>query len=319
MNINPKPNYQIAPLLNGKNVTELDPTAFKTRGSGAANIQIPARRERIIRVEINSNDRDFVKYPNPAEFQWISPFPIQGIKSITIVGGTIPVPIYTIDVPYNSFTFDTGSAIKTITLDPGLYTPLFISQVLAPLLTAADGTNTYTVSVGKVTQLLTVKSNGTNTFGFLFGNGGSDTFRNTFNPGLSAKKNPAYMLGFDLNSSIYANSTTYTLTSPYPVNVNPLQRIYVYMNYGTTIDFRGIYLGGGRPNPTAIFYCTDQDSVSYFTKSLNKDTYDSIIAHGNVIPRVQNIFIRLEDEFGNLLNVNNRSVTFLLEMTLVEI
>ena len=238
---------------------------------------------------------------------------------MTIVGGTIPVPIYTIDVPYNSFTFDTGSAIKTITLDPGLYTPLFISQVLAPLLTAADGTNTYTVSVGKVTQLLTVKSNGTNVFGFLFGSGGSDTFRNTFNPGLSAKKNPAYMLGFDLNSSIYANSTTYTLISPYPVNVNPLQRIYVYMNYGTTIDFRGIYLGGGRPNPTAIFYCTDQDSVSYFTKSLNKDTYDSIIAHGNVIPRVQNIFIRLEDEFGNLLNVNNRSVTFLLEMTLVEI
>ena len=64
MNINPKPNYQIAPILNGKNVTELDPSAFKTRGSGAANIQIPARRERIIRVEINSNDRDFVKYPN---------------------------------------------------------------------------------------------------------------------------------------------------------------------------------------------------------------------------------------------------------------
>ena len=319
MNINPRPNYQIGPLVNGRNENDLDPSALITRGSGAANIKIPSRRERIIRVEINSNDRDFVKYPNPAEFQWVAPFPIQGIKSITIVGGTVPVPIYTIDVPYNAFTFDTGTKITTITFPPGLYTPLYISQVLAPLLTAADGTNTYTVSVDRVSQLLSVKSNGTNNFGFLFGQDASDTYRNTFNPGLSAKKNPAYMLGFDLNSSVYANSTTHILTSPYTVNVNPLQRIYVYMNYGTTIDFRGIYLGGGRPNPTAILYCTDQDSVSYFTKALNKDTYDSIIAHGNVIPRVQNIFIRLEDEFGNVLNINNRSVTFLLEMTLVEI
>ena len=71
MNINPKPNYQIGPLVNGKNDTGLDPTAFTTRGSGAANIKIPARSERVIRVEINSNDRDFAKYPNPAE---LSPF-----------------------------------------------------------------------------------------------------------------------------------------------------------------------------------------------------------------------------------------------------
>lgn len=318
MNINPKPNYQIGPLVNGKNETGLDPTAYTTRGSGAANIKIPARSERIIRVEINSNDRDFAKYPNPAEFQWTAPFPIQGIKSMTIVGGTVPVPIYTIDVPYNSFSFDTGSSIQTVTFPPGLYTPLYISQVLAPLLTAADGVNTYTVNVDKVSQLLIVKSNGTNNFGFLFGPGASDSYRNTFNPGLSAKKNPAYMLGFDLNGSTYANPVTHILTAPYAVNVNPIQRIYVYMNYGTTIDFRGIFLGGGRPNPTAILYCTDQDSVSYFTKALNKDTYDSIIAHGNIIPRVNVFNIRLEDEFGNILNVNNRAVSFLIEMTVVE-
>ena len=53
MNINPKPNFQIGPLVNGKNETGLDPTAYTTRGSGAANIKIPARSERIIRVEIN--------------------------------------------------------------------------------------------------------------------------------------------------------------------------------------------------------------------------------------------------------------------------
>ena len=292
MNINPNPNYQIGPLVNGKNVTALDPTALLTRGSGAANIKVPARSERVIRVEINSNDRDFAKYPNPAEFQWVAPFPIQGIKSMTIVGGTVPVPIYTIDVPYNSFSFDTGTAVKTVTFPPGLYTPLYISQVLAPLLTAADGVNTYTVNVDRVTQLLSVKSNGTNNFGFLFGPGANDSYRNTFNPGLSAKKNPAYMLGFDLNGSTYADPTT--------------------------IDFRGIFLGGGRPNPTAILYCTDQDSVSYFTKALNKDTYDSIIAHGNIIPRVNVFNIRLEDEFENLLNVNNRAVSFLIEMTVVE-
>jgi hypothetical protein len=317
MNINPKHNYLIAPSLQGKNGTKMEWSSDTTRGSGAALQAIPSRTQRVIRVEINSNDRDFIKFPNPANFQWTPPFPIQGITSMTLVGGTVPVPIYTVDVPYNSFTFDTGSAKVTATLPPGLYTPLFIAQKLKTTLDAADGTNTYIVNVDPVTQLLSVKTNGTNVFGFLFSEGAADAFKNVFNPSLSKRNNPSYMLGFG-NENYYSDPATKTLTAPYAVNVNPLQRIYLYMNYDTTIDFRGIFLGGGRPTPSAILYCTDQDSVSYFTKALNKDTYDNIIEHGNIIPRVRNIFISLQDEFGTILNVNNRAVSLLLEIRVVE-
>jgi hypothetical protein len=317
MNINPKPNYLIAPSLQGENATKMEWSSDTTRGSGAALQAIPKRTKRIIRIEINSNDRDFSKFPNPANFQWTLPFPIQNITSMTLVGGTVPVPIYTIDTPYNSFTFDTGSAKVTATLPPGVYTASAISQKLKTVLEAADGTNIYTVGVDSVTQLLSVETNGSNIFGFLFADGAADAYKNVLNPSLSQRKNPNYMLGFG-NANYYADSSSKTLISPYPINVNPLQRIYLYMNYDTTIDFRGIFLGGGRSTPSAILYCADQDSVASFTKSLNKDTYDNIIEHGNIIPRVRNIFISLQDEFGTILNINNRPVSLLLEICVVE-
>jgi hypothetical protein len=291
----------------------LAPTALTTSGSGSALQAIPKnRKERFVRIEINSNDRDFTAYPKPSEFQWVCPYPLKNVTSMVIVGGTIPVPIYTIDDPFNSFTFDTGTVKKTLTFPPGLYTPLLFAPRFKQLLDAADGVNTYTVSVDQITQKLSVKSSGANNFGFLFKTG---DFSNQYNPALQKMRNPAFMMGF-ADQDYYQTGTT--IVSPFPVNLNPIQRIYVYMNYDTTIDLRSVVLAGGRTIPSAILYCTDQDSVAYLTKSLNKDTYENVISPGLIVPRIRTINISLRDEFGNVINTNNRPVTFLMELTVLD-
>jgi hypothetical protein len=291
----------------------LAPSALTTNGSGAALQAVPKnRKERIMRIEINSNDRDFKTYPKPSEFQWVCPYPLKNVISMVIVGGTLPVPIYTIDEPYNSFTFDTGTAKKTITMPPGLYTPLLFPPRLKDQLNAADGVNTYTVSIDQVTQRLSITSSGVNNFGLLFGTG---EFTNQYNPALQKMRNPAFMMGFQ-DKDYY--QTSKTVVAPFPVNLNPIQRIYVYMNYDTTIDLRSVVLAGGRTIPSAILYCTDQDSVAYLTKSLNKDTYENVISPGLIVPRIRTINVSLRDEFGNVINTNNRPVSFLMEVTVLD-
>lgn len=301
------------PLVPKSTQSALAPTALTTSGSGSALQAVPKnRKERFVRIEINSNDRDFKTYPKPSEFQWVCPYPLKEVTSMVIVGGTIPVPIYTIDEPYNSFTFDTGTTKKTLTITPGLYTPLLFAPKFKTFLDAADGVNTYTVSVDPITQKLSVKSSGANNFGFLFKTG---EFTNQYNPALQKMRNPAFMMGF-IDQDYY--QTGATITSPFPVNLNPIQRIYVYMNYDTTIDLRSVVLAGGRTIPSAILYCTDQDSVAYLTKSLNKDTYENVISPGLIVPRIRTINISLRDEFGNVINTNNRPVTFLMEITVLD-
>lgn len=307
---------EVSRPVSGPNVTPLAPSALTTTGSGAALQAEPLkgkRGERVLRIEVNSNDRDFTTQKNPADFQWISPYPLKNITSLVLVGGTVPVPLYTIDAPFNSFIFDTGSEKKTITFPPGAYTVALLPVKLKTLLQAVDGGNTYTVAIDPVTQILSVTSSGSNAFGFLFGTGGN--FMNVYNPALQRKGNPGSMMGF-VDADVYAVNKI--LTAPFPVNLTPLQRIYLYLNYETSADLRSVLLGGGRSGPSAILYCTDVDTLSSSTKALNKDTYENVISPGLILPRVRSLQISLRDEFGNVLNTNNRPISLLLEVTVLE-
>lgn len=302
--------------VSGPITTALVPSAHNTSGSGAALQAEPSkskRGERILRIEINSNDRNFSTQTNPADFQWVFPYPLKNVTSMVIVGGTVPIPLYTIDTPFNSFIFDTGADKKKITILPGSYTSTTLAAALKSLLDTADGAHLYTVGVDPTTQLLSVMSDSNNIFGFLFGSGSN--YINTFNPALQQRNNPSSILGFR-DADYYSSSKT--IISPYPVNLSAIQRIYLYMNYETSVDLRSIVLGGGRAGPSAIFYCTDTDTINSNVKSLHKDTYDNVISPGLIVPRIRTIQISLRDEFGNVLNTNNRALTFLLEVTVLE-
>ena len=307
---------EVSRPVSGPITTTLAPSAQTTTGSGAAIQAEPSRSkrgERMLRIEINSNDRNFTTQTNPADFQWVFPYPLKNVTSMVIVGGTVPIPLYTIDTPFNSFIFDTGSTKIPLTFPPGSYTTDNLPTAFSALLHAADSSHVYEVVIDPITQLLSVSSDGTNAFGFLFGSG--TNFLNTYNPALQKRGNPSSILGF-LDADVYASNKK--ITAPYPVNLNPLQRIYLYMNYETSVDLRSVILGGGRAGPSAIFYCTDIDSLNKYTKSLNKDTYDNVISPGLIIPRIRTLQISLRDEFGNVLNTNNRPVTLLLETTVLD-
>ena len=306
------------PLVQGDNKTALNPSAFTSRGSGSALQEEPrSRKERIIHVEINSNDRNQSTYPNPAEFQWTFSNPLKNVTSIKVTGGTVPIPYYTIDSPSNQFIFDTGSAKKLIIIPPGQYTNSNFPAALKSLLDAADGTNTYTVTISSTTLLLTVVSSGNNTFGFCFGANNQSNLTNQFgNPGLQAVRNPSYQLGFT-DKDVYTVADR-TIVSPNPVWINPLSRIYVYLNYDTSIDLRSIILGGAREGPSAVIYTLDTDAIVYYMKSISRDTFENVINPGLIIPRIRTLNVSLQDEFKNVINTNNRPVTFLLEITVLD-
>jgi len=306
------------PLVQGENKTALNPSAFTSRGSGSALQEEPRnRKERIIHVEINSNDRNQSLYPNPAEFQWTFANPLKNVTSIKVTGGTVPIPYYTIDSPSNQFIFDTGSEKKIVTIIPGQYTTTSFPAALKSLLDTADGTNTYTVTISSITLLLTVVSSGNNTFGFCFGSNNQSNLTNQFgNPGLQAVRNPSYQLGFT-DKDVYTVADR-TIVSPNPVWLNPLSRIYVYLNYDTSIDLRSIILGGAREGPSAIIYTLDADALAYFMKSPSRDTFENVINPGLIIPRIRTLNVSLQDEFKNVINTNNRPVTFLLEITVLD-
>ena len=292
----------------------LAPTAMTTAGSGSA-LQIEPRRpkERIMRVELNSWDRDVCAYPSPADFIWVFPFPVKNVRSICIVGGTVPVPRYTIDVPYNTLSFHTGSRKVAVTIPPGAYTPATAAAALQGLLTTADGTNTYTAAINPITQRLSVTTSGTNTFGFLFGTG---DYLNTFAPGLQKIANPAHLLGF-VDSDAFSDASG-VLVAPYPCDLGTLPRIYIHLNYDATMDLRSINRGNGRYEPSAILYTSDVDTTTNAIKTMNRDTYDNVLEPHLIIPRIRQIHVSLRDEFYNIINTNNRPVTLLLEITVFD-
>jgi hypothetical protein len=164
---------------------------------------------------------------------------------------------------------------------------------------------------------LTVVSSGSNTFGFCFGENNQSNLTNQFgNPGLQAVRNPSYQLGFT-DKDVYTVADR-TIVSPNPVWLNPLSRIYVYLNYDTSIDLRSIVLGGAREGPSAIIYTLDADALAYFMKSPSRDTFENVINPGLIIPRIRTLNVSLQDEFKNVINTNNRPVTFLLEITVLD-
>jgi hypothetical protein len=293
----------------------LAPTARGTSGAGAALQAVPPHtKERQVRVEVSSNDRDVCTWPATAEFAWTFPYPLKNVRSARIVGGVVPVPLYTIDAPWNTFTFQTSTGSrKAVSFQPGTYTAATMASSLAGLLTAADGVNTYTTALDPITGLLTITSSGSGGFGLLFGTG---DYKNTYDPGLQALKNPAFVMGFVDKDATTAGTT---LTAVYPPAVGPLTRLYIYVNYDATMDMRSVLRGAGKEEPTGILYCSDTDTVVANWKSLHHDSFDFVLEPNTIIPRIRTMNITIRDEFYSIVNLNNRPVNLLFEFTVLDV
>ena len=285
-------------------------------GADSALQAIPKRKKRIVRVEVSSNDRNLALYPNTSSFRWEFKYPLKGVTEVRLVNGTIPIPFFNVDTGWNQFTFQEDYTKYNITLTPGLYTNTTFSALLQSTLNGLGLTNVYTVSVDPNTNCLTIMKTGGKTFGFLFNTGAYLDQLDRLTGGIMAIKSAQTLMGFG-----YADffNTTNTLIAPYPLQLNyMLRRIYVYINFDSSIDLRSIDRGQGRKEPSAILYI-DNDTPYGAYRTLNHDNYDSIMNCGSAgITRVGSIFVEFRDEYDNVLNFNQRCATLLLEMTVVE-
>ncbi len=314
---------QVNPLVDGPPGATLDSSAYSTNGSGSALQRVPKRTTRTVRVEINSMDRDYSKYPYSSEFVWQFPFPVKEIREVRVIGGTVPVPFLNIDSNWNKFTFAENQSPVTITIPVGYYTNSTFCSTLQTLLNNLGSSfNTYTVSQNHQTGAITISTTGPYPFSLLFNTGSYVDSIDLKTKHIQELRSPARLMGFGWAD--YTSSGG-VLQAPRAMNLwYALEKTYLYMNFDSSQDLRGVIRGGGRKEPSAILYNDElnvynYDSVYPLTKYLNKETFDTILTPAPApISRIANLYISLRDVFYNLINTQGREVSLLLEMVIVD-
>jgi len=292
-------------------------------GSGSALQAVPKRSSRTIRMEVNSIDRDYSKFPLSSEFIWELPFPIKEVREVRVIGGTIPVPFLNIDTPWNTFTFCEGSSSFDIIIPVGYYTIATLIIKLQTLLNAINMSNVYTVSQIAATGQLTITTTGLDTFYLLFGTGSQKDVLDYKTKSLLELRCPARLLGWGWADYKSVNGV---ITAPRAPNLwYSLEKSYLYFNFDSSQDLRSIFRGNGRKEPSAIIYHDELNNYNYanpvipLTKYLNKETFDtSIVPAPAAISRIRTLDISLRDMFYNLINTQGRELSLLLELVICD-
>ena len=320
-----------SPLVNGPATTILDSSAYTTSGSGAALIKPPKRSTRTVRVEINSIDRDYGKYPFSSNFRWVFPFPVKEVRQLSIIGGSIPIPYLNIDSGWNKFTLQENGVNYTVTIPVGFYNITTLISALITALNSCGASNTYTVTQvnGRGALQFTATAGGLN-FAFLFSTGSYVDVMDYRTKALLEMNCPGRILGFGWADYYQASNS---IISPRLPNLwFGLERSYLYLNFDSSIDLRGVLRGAGRNEPTAIFYNDELNAYNYpypntlpafnlvpLTKYLNKETFDITINPAPApLSRISYLEVSLRDEFYRLINTQGRELSLLLEMVIAD-
>ena len=114
-------------------------------------------------IVVNSRDRNYLNYPNSNHFRYTLRRPLTNVHSIELMSGSIPAYIYTINAPWNSFTFEESihKTLRsyTVTLTPGCYGESDLCMELQVKLNAIPGKlNIYKVFVNLQTRKLQISS-----------------------------------------------------------------------------------------------------------------------------------------------------------------
>ena len=281
------------------------------------------RKPRTLRYEISSYDRNFAT-ETTSRFRWRLPNAIREVCEVSLVGGSVPVPVtnvfsqsnQTYNYSYNKFTLAVTTNRYTITIPNGSYTATSLAAALQTELNGAGTGLTFACAVNPLTGGLTItESSGPTDFTFLFGSGGYVDQVDPTTGAILQMRSPALLFGF--LPGLDVTSTGGVLTSPNSMDVNMLtNRIYVYFNYDTSQDLVAFSRGLGRREPSAIIY---MDAVANDRKYLNKDTYTPlIVAKPAPISRINVLQISFEDFFGNPVDFGGREVSIAIEVVSLE-
>jgi hypothetical protein len=279
-----------------------------------------SRNTQAILMEVSSRDRNFNNQVAPNPLKVLLNRPIKDVKSLELISGTIPAKPFNIVKGNNRFEFVEGDAAWTIVFSPGYYTASTLVTYLQTKLNGLSGRlNIYSCTLTSEGYLLvTATRPGTSTplaytFAFLTGDVTDEIDRSD---GVLIKMNtPANLLGFDMAD--YTSTASGTLRSPYLVDpVSCMTRLYLHINFNTSLDLNTIERSGGRRSPFAVIYL-DSDTNGY--KYLNKETFTpASYSLPQPLSRLQSLNIEFRDEFYRLIDFGGKEFSLLLQFTVLE-
>lgn len=270
--------------------------------------------ERQTLVVANSRNRNILSYPDTHTFRFKLRRPLKEIVRIELINGSIPGYIYTMNVGWNKFTFQEGTETYDLEIAPGLYDAYTLAAALEATFADAGLANTYTCTVDNDTQRLLIAGLGPERFSLLFY---SSTFADEFDINsveVLAVKSPARFLGFGYNDY---NDVGGTILSPMAMDAeNFLNRIYLYINAESNTELNRMEVGAGGRDCFHIFFASPGASNYIFlNKEIDTPTYVSKPAP---IARLSFLDISIRDEFYRPIDLHNRDVNLIFQITHLE-
>jgi hypothetical protein len=275
-------------------------------------------RKKVLRkttVVVNSRDRNIVAYPDTHTFRFALRRPLKEIVSVELVGGCVPGLIYTINIGWNKFSFKEGSIIYDFEIAPGLYTEDTLAQALQDTLNSYPAMlNTYVCSVGPITHRLTVERDvGVTPFSFLFYSG---TYKDEFDMNgihILAVNTPARFLGFGYSDY---DDVDGVILAPVAMDAeNFLNRIYLHINAESTTELHRMEVGAGGRDCFHIFFFSPGQRYYFLNMETETPVYVSKPAP---IARLSFLDIAIRDEFYRPLDLQNRDINLVFEITHLE-
>jgi hypothetical protein len=246
-------------------------------------------------IQIHLNSEQAIKYYNgPSYCEFALPFftvPTTSTLYVSVVHASIPYSFYNINSLNNCICYTLNSAtINRVYIPVGNYnTTTLLAQLIALL------PNSFTITYNSTK----------NTFTFTNAN----TFTLTYDSVISFSTCLG-LLGFTSKSQVASVSgTTYTLTSDTLVNLSPVRCVCVYttLHTGSITSFSSLNQNilCSIPVSTAPFSMITYNHQSDYRVNLNTNTFNSII-------------IKLTDQAGNTIDLNNLHWSFTIQLDVVD-
>lgn len=260
-------------------------------------------------LEVNSLDRNVSKHPNPGQYRIDLQDTIRNVEKLTLIGGTIPINNYNIYEFNKCFDISQGGTITTITLDEGIYDASGAASMIEGKLQAVDGT--FSVVFNEITNKFTFSTDPSGLgYEFIFSNYPCATTIDSQSGAILNIPNASRILGFNPLEKATADGSN-TLVSTFSIDLEPPERIYLYVNQMHTSDYSNIkqtrrkrqlygiiYLGNSRNAKVQIL---NEETTRFFSQT-----------YGGQDLRYMDIEFR--DEFDNIYNFHNKQHTLLFRI-----
>jgi hypothetical protein len=235
--------------------------------------------------------------------------------SIELMNGCIPSYIYNVNTGWNTFNFQEGGLIVTITLRPGYYKEsTLLTELQTQLNAIPNKKNTYAVLLNQNTKRVQITSSNTVPYSFLFYSGSprDDIDLNTL--AILSINTPARLLGFGLQD--YTSDVNGSITSILPVDIdNFLKTIYLHIESDGK-NLSRMELGNGGQDCFHIFFLSPGET-NYV--NLNQNTMQTLFESSPApIARMMTLDISFRDEFNRVVDFNQRESTLVFEITHLE-